>query len=469
MKKELQVIKGNDLIEAKRAMHLTSREKKLVSYMVASISPYDDDFKEYSFPVAQFAEFFNITDKNVNKEYEIIATGIISKPFTVENEQEKFTVAWLSEVAYNKKTKHIHFRFSPRLKPYLIKLKKYYTQYRMINLINLENCHSEAMYELLKQYESIGHRRINIDDLRQMLGIQDSYPLYSNFRAKVIEPTVEEINEHTDIGVSYEEIKESRKVVGLNFKIWSNATNKNLVLALEKHGSNDKVKATMTDNGMVEEYVVPNVLPEDLKPIIQRLVEQFGFDIVDAMAIAEKYDNDRISENLAITEIRAKSNKEKGLTIDITKYARIAIEPDFRNKNSRVELSFEKDKDKEKSTRSVTAQNGAVKKFLEKYYGGWFKCKVEEIIENENYKYEKEFEEYLAKNDDMIFNLVKNEYAKYGFESALVKNNLRHYFSEIRGLKNIYTMEYFMKDQGYTIQSTLGGDVLFKNGKEIGL
>ena len=33
---------------------------KLVSYMVACISPYDDDFKEYSFPVSQFAEFFNI-------------------------------------------------------------------------------------------------------------------------------------------------------------------------------------------------------------------------------------------------------------------------------------------------------------------------------------------------------------------------------------------------------------------------
>ena len=55
--------------------YVDGREKKLVSYMVASISPYDDDFKEYSFPVAEFADFFQITDKNVNKEYERIATG----------------------------------------------------------------------------------------------------------------------------------------------------------------------------------------------------------------------------------------------------------------------------------------------------------------------------------------------------------------------------------------------------------
>ena len=114
MRNELEVIKGNDLIEAKRSMHLTSREKKLVSYMVACISPYDDDFKEYSFPVSQFAQFFNITDKNVNKEYERIATGIMSKPFTVENDREKFTACWLAEAAYDKKTKEMRFRFTPR-------------------------------------------------------------------------------------------------------------------------------------------------------------------------------------------------------------------------------------------------------------------------------------------------------------------------------------------------------------------
>ncbi|MCM8527079.1 MAG: replication initiation protein, partial [Lentisphaeraceae bacterium] len=374
MKNELEVIKGNDLIEAKRSMHLSSREKKLVSYMVACISPYDDDFKEYSFPVSRFAEFFNITDKNVNKEYERIATGIMSKPFTVENDREKFTACWLAEAAYDKKTKEMRFRFTPRLKPYLIRLKKYYTRYRMINLINLENCHSEAMYELLKQFENIGQRRIYLDDLRNMLGLGKKYPLYSNLRAKVLEPTVKEINEFTDIAVSYEEIKEGRKIAALHFKIWENSNNENLQNELDKHGTGTTAK---TENGVstiVDEYEVPKELPEELKPVIQRLVEEFGFDLTEAMALAQKYDHDRLTENLTITEKRVRSNKDKGIPTDITKYARKAIETDFRQKKTGLELKIEK----EKKNRSVSSQNSAVKKFLDTYYKGWFKNKIDE-------------------------------------------------------------------------------------------
>ena len=46
-RKDRYVAKGNDLVEAKRSMHLTTRERKLVAYMVSCISPYDDDFKEF--------------------------------------------------------------------------------------------------------------------------------------------------------------------------------------------------------------------------------------------------------------------------------------------------------------------------------------------------------------------------------------------------------------------------------------
>ena len=463
MKNELEVIKGNDLIEAKRSMHLTGREKKLVSYMVACISPYDDDFKEYSFPVSRFAEFFNITDKNVNKEYERIATGIMSKPFTVENEREKFTACWLAEAAYDKKTKEMRFRFTPRLKPYLIRLKKYYTRYRMINLIHLENCHSEAMYELLKQFENIGQRRIYLDDLRNMLGLGKKYPLYSNLRAKVLEPTVEEINKFTDITVSYEEIKEGRKIVALHFKIWEDTENENLQSALEKHGSNEMVKSKKTQDGIIEEYEVPKELPEDFKPVIQRLVEEFGFDLTEAMAMAQKYDNDRITENLTITEKRVRSNKEKGIPTDITKYARKAIETDFRQKKTGLDLKIEK----EKKIRSVTSQNAAVKKFLDTYYQGWFKNKIDDFIENAGDNYQGDFEDYLEKHDDLLISSVKQEYAKTGFESVLVKNQLRIFYAEELGLKEKYTMEFFMDDNGYTIQSLSEGDVLFKYGKRI--
>jgi plasmid replication initiation protein len=462
MKNELEIIKGNDLIQAKRSLHLTSREKKLVSFMVACVSPYDDDFKEYTFPVTEFASFFNITDKNVNKEYERIATGIMSKPFTIENDLEQFTACWLAEAAYDKKTKEMRFRFTPRLKPYLIKLKKYYTRYRMINLIHLENCHSEAMYELLKQFESIGHRRLELEELRNILGLGKKYPLYSNLRAKVLEPTVKEINEFTDISVSYEEIKKSRKIVAIHFKIWSDGENKHLSTSLNE-ASSESTGIAQAAVEVEDTYEVPKELPEDLKVVIQRLVEDFGFDITEAMSVAHKFDKLQIVENLDITEKRVRANEQKGIPTDITKYARKAIEIDFRQKKTGLELRLESEKKKKKSAN----QTDAIRKFLDTYFQGWFQTKIDEYIANAGENFKVAFEDYLESSDDLLMHSVRSDYKERGLAAPLVKNQLRIFYAEELGLKEKYSLEFFMDDNGYSIQSTVDGDELFKYGKKI--
>jgi len=462
-KTDLIVIKGNDLIQAKRSLHLSSREKKLVSYMVACISPYDDDFKEYKFPISDFAHYFNITDKNINKEYEKIATGIMSKPFTVENEEEKFTACWLAEAAYDKKKKEMCFRFTPRLKPYLIKLKKYYTKYKMINLVNLENCHSEAMYELLKQFENAGQRRLPLIDLRNILGLGKKYPLYSNFRAKVLEPTVAEINKFTDINISYEEIKQSRKIVAIHFKIWADSENIFLTEALKNHADGTVVKTSDGKVEVIDQYEVPKELPEELKPVIQRLVEDFGFDITDAMALAHQFDEERILGNLDITEKRVKANQAKGIPTDVTKYARKAVETDFRQKKTGLELRL----NSEKNQRSSAAQNLVIKKFLDTYYMGWYRNKLDDFIGEANGQFTEAFESYMDSHDDLMMHSVREEYTKSAFDGALVKNQLRIFYSEELGLKEKYSKEFFMEESGYSIESSDNGDALFKFGKQV--
>ena len=464
MKNELEIIKGNDLIQAKRSLHLTSREKKLVSYMVACVSPYDDDFKEYAFPVSEFATFFNITDKNVNKEYERIATGIMSKPFTVENEFEKFTACWLAEAAYDKRTKEMRFRFTPRLKPYLIKLKKYYTRYRMINLIHLENCHSEAMYELLKQFENIGKRRLDLEELRSILGLGKKYPLYSNFRAKVLEPTVEEINQFTDISVSYKEEKKGRKVVAILFKIWADVENKYLSDALKEHTGEADVEISSAVE-VEETYEVPKELPDELKPVIQRLVEDFGFDITEAMSFAHKFDTTRIVENLDITEKRVRANRSKGIETDVTKYARKAIETDFRQKKTGLELRLESEKKKKNSENNAEV----IRQFLDRFFPPWYQTKLDQYIAEAGDSFKSAFEDYLESSQDLLMHSVREEYKEKSFDSALVKNQRRIFYSEELGLQEKFNMEFFMEENGYTIQDSTEGDQLYKFGKRIDL
>lgn len=50
--------------------------------------------------------------------------------------------------------------------------------------------------------------------LYEKLGIdEDQYPLIADFKKRVLDIAVEQINEHSDIKVKYDQIKQGRKIV----------------------------------------------------------------------------------------------------------------------------------------------------------------------------------------------------------------------------------------------------------------
>ena len=69
---------------------------------------------------------------------------------------------------------------------------------------------------MLKQFRTIGERRIFIGELMHLLAVPKSYS-YGRFKKYILIPAQQSLEEHTDISFSFEEIKESRKVVQLRF------------------------------------------------------------------------------------------------------------------------------------------------------------------------------------------------------------------------------------------------------------
>lgn len=61
--------------------------------------------------------------------------------------------------------------------------------------------------------------KFSIDDIKKYLSLEDKYKEYKEFRRRVIEPSVKEINEYTDLQVEWEPIKKGRTYVGIHFKI----------------------------------------------------------------------------------------------------------------------------------------------------------------------------------------------------------------------------------------------------------
>lgn len=105
----------------------------------------------------------------------------------------------------------------------LIKAIDYPTIYGMIDLKvvkQLQSKYAVAIYEFVSDYLKIGKKRVNLDDFKSLMGIdpQTGYKRFSDFKTRVIDPSLKEINEKTSIALWVEIIYRGRKVSTLEFR-----------------------------------------------------------------------------------------------------------------------------------------------------------------------------------------------------------------------------------------------------------
>ena len=105
----------------------------------------------------------------------------------------------------------------------MFEMKRNYFTYELWNALKLKSVNQLRIYELLKQYEKIGERTIQIDELKSMLGIGiNQYTLFSDFRRDVIEVCQKALEQYTDIKYTFEPIRHGRKIHALKFTITRN-------------------------------------------------------------------------------------------------------------------------------------------------------------------------------------------------------------------------------------------------------
>ncbi|ODA15794.1 replication initiation protein [Geobacillus thermoleovorans] len=211
------VTKSNALIEAN--YKLSTLEQKIILYLISQIHKDDDDFKMYKLPIQEFSELLGYRGSPKYTELREITKNLMRKVLEIREGQKLKQMSWVSYVEYDAHSGYVSLAFDPRLKPYLLQLKREFTTYRLKNVMELKSSYSIRMYELLKRWQYMGEVVIHLDDLRMMVGVGDKYSEYHNFKKRVLTPANKEISEKTDITFVYKEIREKRKVVALRFQI----------------------------------------------------------------------------------------------------------------------------------------------------------------------------------------------------------------------------------------------------------
>jgi len=92
-----------------------------------------------------------------------------------------------------------------RALPLMFEFKSKYFTYKLWNALRLKSSNQLRMYEILKQYQTVGNRVLKIEDLKELLGIgKNEYPRFGNFKSRVLDACQEALQEHTDIKFTYE-------------------------------------------------------------------------------------------------------------------------------------------------------------------------------------------------------------------------------------------------------------------------
>lgn len=214
------VVKSNELIQKAR-YDLNISELKTLAYIFSKIKPNDQELQDYTLSIKEYCQVCGIDYKN-GANYIYIKKSIKAlrdKSFWLLDEKgNEVLVGWLSKARINKGSGKITVRLDEDIQKYVIGLFDNFTQYELLSTLPMKSNYSFRIYELLKSYAFTKSHTFDIDDLKNKLSATN-YVNFKDFRRYVLEVATKEINLYTDIEISWEPVKQGKKVIQVKFDI----------------------------------------------------------------------------------------------------------------------------------------------------------------------------------------------------------------------------------------------------------
>lgn len=238
-----KVVQHNDLISSVAKMDKTPL--KIFELAVSCIdtnSPPKDNVIYLS--KAGLFTFFDVSSSSKHSRFKEAITTLHKQSIfeirELNDRQNKFeyeVISPLEKTKWNDYNDVVAIKFTSSIMPYLIDLKKNFTQYALADVMELNSKYSIVLYKWLSmhynqyehykdtkqrsqvQLEEMKNPKIKVKDLRILTNTVTDYKLMHQFTEWVLEKPLKEINTHTHFNVSYEKIKKGRSIDAIRFHI----------------------------------------------------------------------------------------------------------------------------------------------------------------------------------------------------------------------------------------------------------
>lgn len=239
----LDIDKDNLVVQSNLMIYgcydFSALEQKIILILISTIKKNDTELKSLEFQVKDLAFILRVTPELLYRDLPKLCKNIMEKVIEIKQENGSWIMFNLISYAeYKKNEGKITLGLNEKAKPFLLFLQEYFTIFKLGDALELSGKYSIRLYQLTKGCLNIGKLTYTVDDFRKTLKI-DKKKTYNNFgkiTEKIIIPALNEINEKTNLYVTYEPKRVGRKIGLITFNI------------KEKLSTNKMVKTKIKNN-----------------------------------------------------------------------------------------------------------------------------------------------------------------------------------------------------------------------------
>ncbi len=220
MNKELEIRHHNALTNAR--YEYTELQLDIFFFLISKLRK-DQQSAVYELNIKELSA---LTGKQYHLPYLRKATEDMgSRMFEVDTPERHMQLWMFRSVEYIKGTRIIEVALSDKILPYLFHLKNNFTSYGLASALRLSSKYAKRIYPICSQWKDLGEtKKYDIQEFKIMLGLlddkgNDKASRISDLRSKVLDIAVKQINEHTELNISYELEKRGKTFKNITFKV----------------------------------------------------------------------------------------------------------------------------------------------------------------------------------------------------------------------------------------------------------
>lgn len=309
---KVMIIKPNTLIEA--GFDLTEAEHDLMTLAVNKLHRLQSGGRRVLISAKEFAAANCVNEvyayralKDTAKvlgDRKLKFTLYLDKTIQATNEADKLTVIkpnhnnfttlrseynWLQGVSYQDEQGFIILDFSDPLTFLIDNTSKAYTRYDFIKTVEFTGSSSKRLYELIIKWKGMGEiPEMTVEAWKEFFGVSDKYPKIAEFKRRILEPAINQINKQGDFKLTLKVSKFGRTITHFSITIkiikkldqqaeQKTESDKKLVKLLTVSQANAFAKKLASDGNFGSKYARIGESPDDF---INRLNDELQRDLV---------------------------------------------------------------------------------------------------------------------------------------------------------------------------------------------